>query len=773
MEIPGYRIEHTLGQGAMGTVHLAYDQKREQRVALKVMSPALMFDRDFPARLQQSIKSAAKLRHGTIVRIYDAGIHRNNIYVVSEYISGGALSDRIEAQNVDLFETFEIIKNLASALQYAHEQGMIHGDVRPDNVLFRPDGTAVLTDFGISRTAVADVERRAAGTLGTSHDFASPEEYEGGDVDERADLYAIGVMLFEMLAGVLPYEGESKEKIAAHHRRRDIPRLPEDLKLLQPLLNELLVTDPGERLASVGELLDSIGQLETDGILSRVVRERQEAEMAARAKRREESRSNSSQELDPEDLERRRQTRRYAMWSGAVVTTLLLSVGGYFGWQWYRIESNPQLKIDGLLLQARKLSDEQSDLGSVVDVYQNVLEISPDHPFARSKLDEFAEDLESRTLAVMADGDFDSAEKLARDSAKYFGTDDMVGRMNQRLVEYLRLASVLDEAGSLLEQGAVIRPQGTNAYEYYRSVAERDPASDRALAGLRFVAERMAERAARALDRGDFYSAARYVSLGFQSSPEHAELKRIEQIIRGHDQEGNLLGDVGLARAVGFFNWGKNELAEEQYEAVIAEDPQNEEAKAGLEAMRKFVREPFSIERNKAFFDALSSSTAEHARLNQLRKEIMTERRLLSRTSRQLIQAQTLMARGYLSKPPGRNAIEILQGTLAEDPDNEAARAALAAIAERLVDAAEAADKHGMRLDAIRYYEIAIGLEPTRSGWETRLIELKGGTPSPASAAGATAGAIPRGTDGVTGPATSTAIPHTTSRITTSAVSFN
>lgn len=735
MEIPGYKIEHMLGQGSMGTVHLAYDQKRQQRVALKVMSPALMFDREFPARLQQAIRNAAKLKHGTIVRIYDAGIHRNNIYVVSEYISGGALSGRIEAQSLDLFESFEIIKNLAKALQHAHAQGVLHGDMRPENVLFRPDGTPVLTDFGISRTAEGDTERRGAGTLGTSYEFASPEEYEGRELDARSDLYSLGVMLYEMLCGVLPYEGEPREKVAAHHRRRDIPRLPEDLRLLQPLLNELLVTDPDERFASAEALLETIEELKNDGILGRVVRERQEAEMAARAKRREEAKS-GSQELDPEALERRRRRRRQMLWGAALTATIAVAVGGYFGWHWYRLEHNPELKVDSLLVQARKLSEEQSDPESLVGVYKEVLNLSPQHPFAQSKLDEIAENMENQTLSVMANGDFDSAEKLAEDSGKFFGPDDMVGRLNKRLVEYLRLVSTLDEAGKLLEQGAVIRPQGTNAFEYYRSVAERDPSSDRAVAGLRFVAERMAERAKRALDQGDLDTAARYLTLGFQASPEDAELRRIEQIIRGHDQDGHLLHDVRLARAEGYFNWGKDAMAEKEYETAVAEDPDDEAAKASLEALRKFVREPFSIERNKAFFDALQTATAKHDRLNQLRKEITSERRTLGRTTRQLVQAQTLMAKGYLTKPPGGNAIEIYQAILQEDPDNSAAQSALAAIAERLVDAAEDADKYGMKPDAIRYYEIATGLEPTKSDWEVRLLELKGETRPPAPGPG-------------------------------------
>ncbi|MCZ6870459.1 MAG: hypothetical protein O7G84_13235, partial [Gammaproteobacteria bacterium] len=402
-------------------------------------------------------------------------------------------------------------------------------------------------------------------------------------------------------------------------------------------------------------------------------------------------------------------------------------------------------KVDGLLLQARKLVAEQSELGSLVGVYRDVLQISPEHPFAKSKLDELAERFEQGALDMMANGDFDSAEQLARDSGKYFGPDDMVGRLNERLVEFLHLVSILDEAGTLLEQGAVIRPQGTNAFEYYRTVAERDPSSDRALAGLRFVAERMAERAARALDQGDLHSAARFLNLGYQSSPDHAELRRVEQIIRGHDQDGKILRDVRLARAEGYFNWGKDELAQGEYEAAISEDPENEAAKAGLAALAKFVREPFSLERNKAFFDALQSSTAEHDRLNQLRKEIMAERRQLSRTSRQLVQAQTLMAKGYLTKPPGGNAIEIFQDILADDPGNSAAHAALAAIAERLVEAAEDADRYGMRQDAIRYYELAIALVPVQSGWEVRLIELKGGTvPARRPRGGATA-ATPRG----------------------------
>ncbi len=270
MEIPGYKVESTLGQGGMATVYLAVQESLERRVALKVMNSSLTADASFCERFLKEGKIIAQLSsYSEIVTIFDIGCAGANYYMAMEYISGANLKQRI-SHHTDLDKPLTIIKQIAGALGYAHARGFIHRDVKPANILFKEDGTAILTDFGIAKSLSSQTQLTQAGfTVGTP-EYMSPEQAVGQHMDARSDLYSLGIVLYEMLTGEKPYSGADGFATALMHINSPVPKLPEAFMFYQPLLDRMLAKDPNERFENAQQLIEFIEALAEVSVLSPV-----------------------------------------------------------------------------------------------------------------------------------------------------------------------------------------------------------------------------------------------------------------------------------------------------------------------------------------------------------------------------------------------------------------------------------------------------------------------------------------------------------------------
>ena len=261
MNIPGYQIERELGHGGMSTVYLAVQESLGRQVALKVMAPALAADRSFGERFLREARTVAQLTHQNILAVYEFGSIEHTYYLAMEYVSDGDLKQRIRQGALLPEAALEILKQVASALGYAHQKGFVHRDVKPENVLFREDGTAMLADFGIAKALGSGTRMTAVGmSIGTPH-YMSPEQARGKEVDGRSDLYSLGVVLYEMLTGRVPYDAEDTLAIAFAHVNDALPQFPAALSLYQPLLDLLLAKDPAGRFADAGDLIAAIERL--------------------------------------------------------------------------------------------------------------------------------------------------------------------------------------------------------------------------------------------------------------------------------------------------------------------------------------------------------------------------------------------------------------------------------------------------------------------------------------------------------------------------------
>lgn len=260
-----YEIESELGRGGMATVYLANDPRFRRKVALKVMSNALRDDPTFRGRFEREAHIIATLEHPAIVPVYDYGEVDAQPFLVMRYMPGGTLADRIIAGPLSLEAAVPIVQRLAGALDHAHQQGVIHRDLKPGNILFDQYDNAFLTDFGIVKLAQGtNTSLTGSGVIGTPA-YMSPEQIHGEKtLDGRSDIYTLGIILFEMLTGRKPYRAETPVKQMMAHVLNPIPQireikpeLPDDF---ETVIQRVLAKERKERFGTATELTAAITQ---------------------------------------------------------------------------------------------------------------------------------------------------------------------------------------------------------------------------------------------------------------------------------------------------------------------------------------------------------------------------------------------------------------------------------------------------------------------------------------------------------------------------------
>lgn len=255
-----YEIREELGQGGMATVYRAYDPLFEREVALKILKRELLNEPEVRERFERETKIIAKLEHGAIVPVYDVGRDNDQLFFVMRYMSGGSLSERIKNRSLSLAEIAHILQRIASALDYAHERGVVHRDVKPGNILFDEDHNAYISDFGIAKLAHAATKLTNSGIIGTPTHM-SPEQARGEDVDGRSDIYSLGVILFEMLSGKTPYDATTPLGMAFKHATDPVPRIrdtnPNLPLVLQPVIDKVMAKNRELRYHSGAEFADA------------------------------------------------------------------------------------------------------------------------------------------------------------------------------------------------------------------------------------------------------------------------------------------------------------------------------------------------------------------------------------------------------------------------------------------------------------------------------------------------------------------------------------
>ncbi len=257
IEIPNFELIEELGRGGMARVYLANQLQPKRKVAIKIVAPTTGQDDAFMESLKLEGDMAAQCSHANIVTVYACGVVDHHYYLAMELLSGGDLTERIK-RGIDASEALQILEDMAGALDHAHSINLLHRDIKPENIMFHESGKAVLVDFGIAKEQDTESNFTKAGAVvGTPH-YMSPERATGKPIDFRSDLYALGVVFYEMLTGNKLFEGADTFAISYAHVYEPIPMLPEPYVKYQPLLNRLVAKDPDSRFQSAGELLAAL-----------------------------------------------------------------------------------------------------------------------------------------------------------------------------------------------------------------------------------------------------------------------------------------------------------------------------------------------------------------------------------------------------------------------------------------------------------------------------------------------------------------------------------
>ncbi|HEY2327636.1 MAG TPA: protein kinase [Gaiellaceae bacterium] len=251
-----YEVEELVGAGGMSSVYRAHDRLLERKVALKVMHQHFVDDPEYVERFRREARSVAALQHPNVVTVIDRGEQGNRQFIVFEYIEGENLKQLIDRRGpAPVATALELAIQIGQALSFAHQQGLIHRDVKPQNILLNGDGRAKVTDFGIARSIEVQHGVTQTGTvLGTS-DYIAPEQAQGQQVDEQTDIYSLGVVLFEMLTGSVPFPGDSFVAVAMRHINEPPPRVrdvrPDVSMRVEAVVQRAMAKSPSDRFPTM------------------------------------------------------------------------------------------------------------------------------------------------------------------------------------------------------------------------------------------------------------------------------------------------------------------------------------------------------------------------------------------------------------------------------------------------------------------------------------------------------------------------------------------
>jgi len=262
-KIGRYEIKSELGRGGMATVYRGWDPLFEREVAVKVLPPELLHsDPQFKMRFEREAKIIASLEHPSIVPVYDVGDDTGQPYFVMRYMSGGSLSDRIKAKNLTVDDAIKILGQLAPGLDEAHAKGIVHRDLKPSNILFDGKGTPYISDFGIAKLSQAQSSGMTGSAIIGTPAYMAPEQAQGTGVDGRTDIYAVGIILFEMLTGKQPYEADTPMAVAFKHITDPVPNIHETNPALPEnvdfVIHKAMAKNKDDRFASAEAMVDTL-----------------------------------------------------------------------------------------------------------------------------------------------------------------------------------------------------------------------------------------------------------------------------------------------------------------------------------------------------------------------------------------------------------------------------------------------------------------------------------------------------------------------------------
>jgi serine/threonine-protein kinase len=257
-----YKLLEKVGGGGMADVYRAHDQLLDRAVAVKILHPQFANDDEFIIRFKREAQGAAKVSHPNIVNVYDVGCENNTHYIVMEFVRGETLKEKIlEHKRLSVLDALRVAKEIAKALEHAHRNNLVHCDIKPHNILVTERGDIKVTDFGIARAATSTTMTYSDNIVGSVHYF-SPEQAKGNPVSDKSDIYSLGIVMYEMLTGKLPFEGDTPISVALKQLQEQPQSVreinPDVAPIVEAIVEKAMAKNPEERFGSISEMIDDL-----------------------------------------------------------------------------------------------------------------------------------------------------------------------------------------------------------------------------------------------------------------------------------------------------------------------------------------------------------------------------------------------------------------------------------------------------------------------------------------------------------------------------------
>lgn len=545
--IAGYEIIRELGQGGMAIVYLARQMNLDREVALKVMNPAQIGgggDVKFRERFAREGKLASQLVHPHIVRTYDAGEEDGFSFIAMEYLEGGCLQDKI-GTDISPLRAVQITKAIASALGYAHEQHVLHRDIKPHNILFRDDGSAVLTDFGIAKpmdgNAMAAQGLTVQGLAMGTPAYMSPEQIHSKAVDGRADLYSLGIVFYEMLVGRRPFDAPTAMSVVLMQLSDPVPYLPPHYAFAQKVLDKILAKNPNDRYQTAAEFIEALKTLEPAAAQAptasnaATVTQLSGDQVSQMAKARGAS---NTPMLQPA----RRKSYKAALLGVLGIAALLVLLGGVGFWVFA-----PDARHDpvaDLLSRAqvalREGRVDQPSGNNALELYRKTLQLDAGSLPGREGLRAVVTYYRQQAEQEQRLGDLDAALVWVQKALQVLPLQQDLQQL-QTALEQERTArqaqgrteqevlDLLEQARDDFAAGRLVEPAGKNAAEKYQAVLRARPNNAEARLGLQQIAGEYARNARQQAAQGNIQRALALVDSGLSLVADDAELLKLRQ----------------------------------------------------------------------------------------------------------------------------------------------------------------------------------------------------------------------------------------------------